>query len=258
MVEPRLLVAAAGRVERGADQRGALRAQPFDFLAAGPVLVEHARFFREHPARDLPRRKDEVPVIVALVALRRGHVQRQRHRHAPARGDGLGVLLQKLPARRERQPVRQRDNRLAAHRRVLPLLRLVHQLRELARRAAKVDARAAQHPPAALVIVGAPRVAIDDAIGGVVGHFRGGAVAVRARARRDAEMKRGVDRWEGHGKTLPSEWPLPRKKFERTGLAESGFKGAGKAPREQRSPLRAKLPAGPQFCKLQSNATEFA
>jgi hypothetical protein len=183
VVELRLLSPAARSVQRFADKPRALRAQPFDLGSAGPAIIEDTGLFREFAALNLARPKDKMPVIVSLVPLCRRSVQGRDHRHAPPGRDGLGVLHDKLPARRKRQGVRQRHDDLAADGRVLPGLRLVHEPRKLARRPRVVEACAAKDTRLAAVIVGFLKPRINGSPRRDVGDLCGRAVALRARVR---------------------------------------------------------------------------
>lgn len=91
MVEARLLLAAADRIESATDQRRTRRTQPADFARPGLAVIEYARLFRQLSALDPARRKDQVTVLVALIAFRRRCVVSDDDRHAPALVHCFGV-----------------------------------------------------------------------------------------------------------------------------------------------------------------------
>jgi len=204
MVELRLLVTAAGSVERFTDKPRAFRPQPLDLSHPSPAVVEDAGFIHELAALDPPRPKDQVSVVVLLVAFLGRGVEGRDYRHAPPDRHGLGVLKHELPPGRQDETMRQGHDDLAADRRVLPRLSLVHEPGQLAGCPVKVDALRAQDalPAAKVVRLLEPR--IDAVARRDVGDLRGRAVAQRARERLQGTVKEIFTH-----KNYSSVWPGP-------------------------------------------------
>ena len=96
-------------------RRSPLRQQPFVLSLEIGLLAEPFR-------RDDPRRHQQVDVVIALVHLVMGNMDRQVDGDAVPIGDVLRELLRELFARIGRQLVRQRDLHLTGHPRILARL----------------------------------------------------------------------------------------------------------------------------------------
>ena len=179
-------------MEAFADQFAAPRPQPIHLLRAGLPFIQDASLGGKCAVLHLPGRKHQMRVIVALVPLFAGAMQRHHDRHAPAFCDHLRVSLRQLPAHFLRESARQGHDDFAADRRVLARLRLVHQPRQIAGLSGKVHAADLEHAPAAAVIVDLALPRIAEPGGRDVRNRGRCAVTTAAGVRREVEMEQGL------------------------------------------------------------------